>query len=157
MSNPIDEQKLIQSSQAAVTQTLEAMTVEEREAATIYQEMMHQLSENLAKKMAKPGTIGVKWEHGFAYANEKIPEIVEAIMRRFFGVMGLGEFVTYCASMAGYQAGIARSKGYDLPEDAFEQYGKVFASGMRVFAASGEVVARAGLTTLVPGLPEDKH
>lgn len=157
MSNLTKEQELIQSGQQAVTQALAAMTPEQREAVTVYQALVQQLGEKVAKKIAKPGTIGIRWETGAAYLDDQAPRVVEDVMRRFFGVMGLSEFVCFCAACAGYQAGVARAKGFDLPDQVFTEAGQIFEGGMRVIAVSSEVVTRSGLINMVPGLPNQGH
>lgn len=151
------EQELLKSGKAAVQAVLATMTPEQKEAVQIYQLLVQQIGEKVAKKIAPPGTIGIQWEHGAAYLDIQAQQVVEDVIKRAHGEMGLSEFVAFAAGCAGYQAGIVRAKGFDLPDDLFEQAGKIFAAGMQVTAVAAEVSARSGLTApVVPGVPVQK-
>ncbi|MCU0691373.1 MAG: hypothetical protein MUF54_08225 [Polyangiaceae bacterium] len=128
------------------------LTPEEQEATMVYQSLVQRLGEKIAKVLAPPGTIGVKWEHGAAFIDEQAPAVVEDIMRRFRGTMALTEFIAFCSSMAGYQAGVARAKGYELPDEVFAESGRIFSAGMRLIAIATEQIMRGGAVQMVPGL-----
>lgn len=149
-----DDKGMIETGQNMVRDELEKLSEEEREAVEVYQALMQKLGEKLARRMAPAGTIGANWEQGATYIDGQASLVVEDIMRRFFGEMNLSEFVGFCSSMAGYQAGVAGAKGFDLPDNLCEEAGKIFAAGMRVVAITSEYVMRSGQgPAMVPGLP----
>ncbi len=150
------EKKMIESGQMAVARALEKLDPAQQESVQVYQLLIQQLGEKIARKLTAPGTIGVNWEHGASFLDSQAPEVVEEIMRRFFGEMGLSEFVAFCASMSGYQAGVAKAKGFDLPDEVFTEAGKIFEGGMRLIAVSSEQVHRSGLVAMVPGAPQKR-
>ena len=131
---------------------LEKFSPEELAAVQKYNSLIQQLGGKLAKRMAKPGTIGVNWTHGVVYMDEQAPAIVEHVMKIFLGEMSLAEFVAFCGSMAGYQAGAARAKGFDLPDSMFAEAGEIFAAGMHLIALNAENNIRDNSIALVPGL-----
>jgi len=150
-----DEKQFIETGQNLVRAEMENLSEEGREAIEVYQAITQQVSAKIAQKLAPPGTIGTDWQKGATYLDAQASEVVEDIMRRFQGVMNLSEFVAFSASMAGYQAGVAKASGMELPDDLYEQAGQIFAAGMRLVSVTTEHVMKSGKgPAMVPGIPQ---
>ena len=112
-------------------EVLEAITVEDKEWADQYQQIIMTLANNLGRAAFGPQAT---FEQGAQLLDQYTLEIGEHIVSKFRGAITLPEMVGLFGGSIGYQVGVSRSKGIDIPPELPDEAGKIFAIAVKLIS-----------------------
>jgi hypothetical protein len=99
----------------------------------LYLEVLKNICMKLAKKIGGPGALGTV---GQVKLDQLVTQFGDKIGKMTYNLFTIKDFIGFCASLIGYQVGLARSHGEEIPEEFYDIAGEVFREGVRLTGES---------------------